>query len=415
MSKSEASSNTTLCRCSSRSVFYIFLAVFATILLSQYLFTVPTSTLPHTAERFSFGPPNITRAKPDLKLDRKVFLNTPDVPLWDPKKQTTLRIASGLFIAACLTDDRSALFINGQQFFPPRDINVPPKLRAPQAEITPDGRPSKQLVKDVVLLDLDYKWDVKLLSQDRKSQGTGQVAEIDGVRYHDGLYELTINILGAGVKGGFDTLMRSPYQDFFRLNIRSKSIGWTSRWEDETGNPVLEQMRLTIESSHKGVRSLDAKSYPNVEDWKASCNLWSWRCADVKDGPWYGGYNGPWYSIVMRQDFDEWGRIGCARRAVIIELSRLQAAVGGAQGVNILLIMAGAMLLWYIRGYFIGIANFYICIARGPWRYIGRIIHNWKEDRKQEVEYRKLEDEGQDLDIWLDDDHELPRSVRKIA
>ena len=343
-----------------------------------------------------------------------MFISTPDLRIWDPKKQTAIEWGTCLVIAACLSENRGALYINGQQFFPPRDVNSPPKLRAPQAEYV-DGNPRREIVREVVLFDLDYKWDVKMVARDMQGSGYRSYAEIDGTPYYDGVYELTLDILGASVSGGFDTLMRSPEQNCVKLMIRTKSVGKSWR-QDDLGNIIRDQINLSIESSSIAERGWRKYKFPYAKGLRSACSIWSWRCADLRDGPWYAStYNGPWYSIVMRHEFDEFGRIGCGRRAVVKSLSALQEVLGGPEGVKLLLIIGGAILLWSIRWYFRAIANFYILVAKAPWRTVAHFYRAWREDRQQELEFKKLEDEGLDMDLSSATSMDVPEYMRRFA
>jgi hypothetical protein len=398
----EVSKSPTPRRRSFRTIFYVLTILLATIFILRHA-NFPTTQPLATVEDFSFGPPNITRKYPNPQQDRKGFISTPDLPIWDPILRVGHKSPSGLIFATCLSDDNSTLYFNGQQFFPPRDANVPPRLKAPQVEIDYDGQLRRNLVKTAVLFDMDYKWAVRLIKADElASEYQIKSVEIDGIMYHDGLYEMTLDILGASVQYGYNTLTRSYNQQFIRLQIQVKTyFKWGGR------EPEDAHLHLTIVRSTRELRDARRYTFPYVPNMRSACRFWSWRCAELDSKPWY--------SIVMKNEFDEWGRIGCGRREWFIRLHQLQNALGGPEGVRVLLIVAGLMFSWYIRRVFINIDMFYFNIIRGIWRIFGRPIHNWKEEKRQELEFKRLDEEGEDLDESAFQEFVSIREVRKEA
>ncbi|KAK5166187.1 protein disulfide-isomerase precursor [Saxophila tyrrhenica] len=150
-----------------------------------------------------------------------------------------------------------------------------------------------------------------------------------GIRYYIYHPELYLEIIGAGLPGlqVQTTLMDSAEQKWLKINLRE-----TNRVPSDDPNRSFVIDSISIEDraqNHKAPRPDDK-----------TCSLWSWRCADTADPPWY--------QFVWRANFDEFGRIGCLRRALLMRKAEVEMVLPVPWWVVGVLAVGG--LGWRVRG-----------------------------------------------------------------
>jgi hypothetical protein len=216
-----------------------------------------------------------------------VRLDTPDLLLWDPSTQYGEHLQSALIFNFTISHDRTHLLLQDQQFLPPLDPNIPPRLRAPQTSESEYDSDHKKVFNYACLAQFDLDYERTVTPRDESA-----------IDYYHYAPTLKLNILGAGI-AGYNTLLSSPEQRYIEVILKDENYS--------TGNPANH--KFTIKSVK--IQSRDHNIRHILPEDAQSCGRFSWRCGDFDTSPWY--------RYFYRQDFDEFGRIGslrheCSRR-----------------------------------------------------------------------------------------------------
>lgn len=112
------------------------------------------------------------------------------------------------------------------------------------------------------------------------------------IRYYNYHPQIYLDIVGAK-----NMLLDAPAQKTLEIKLYDKSkTGSTDPRREFRIEKILFHDR--------------PKDYRVPGSFEKPCSLWSYRCADIADPPWY--------KYVWRSNFDEYGRIGCLRRELAI-------------------------------------------------------------------------------------------------
>lgn len=130
-----------------------------------------------------------------------------------------------------------------------------------------------------------------------------------GIRYYNYHPDIYVDVIGAGVPGWpvQTTLMDGVEQKGVKIVLYDSADSRSGLGSDDPNR------RYAIESVSFVDRPLNYRA-PRPDDRK--CSLWSWRCANLGDPPWY--------QFVWPQNFDRYGRIGCTRRVVLMWKERVE-------------------------------------------------------------------------------------------
>ncbi|KAF2251535.1 hypothetical protein BU26DRAFT_518172 [Trematosphaeria pertusa] len=248
-----------------------------------------------------------------------VKLDTPGYTLWQMDKATAPMLyknaenfywegdgPSAVLLNLTISPDSKTLFLNRQAVLPLEDGNVPPRITAYQvpANITED---KVRGMADTGLLgswpyweDLTLGWRLLELDYDRIP---------DTRPSEDHVTMLKFRVMGIGAHSRSD-MLDARQQKVVHITLSDKS--------HECSAPAKRSYAIT------NIRFVSvAASYgrvPDQEQKEETCSLWSWRCPDPPAFP----DNAPYYRFIWRARFDEFGRIGSLRHAVVRKMSLLK-------------------------------------------------------------------------------------------
>ncbi|KAF8851198.1 hypothetical protein BDZ45DRAFT_679315 [Acephala macrosclerotiorum] len=258
----------------------------------------------------------ITRGVKWLSNSVLIRLETPDLPLWNPNTQTGEDVHTALMLNFTFTRDNRILLLNDKPILPIENGNVPPSLTAPQTSNSLDefehGAPD---FHGLSFFELDYYRRVPY-------------PEDPNSRYNIWNPTLSIDILGAGI-AGYNTLLRADTQRYIKVVVDE-----IPPYQKHPYDRPISERRYRI----KDVTLEDRWPYQQfaAPDELGECTIWSWRCDDIPDFPYY--------HYVYRQNFDEYGKIGSLRH----ELHQRWATLVDRMGmwrVVLLLVVVGNMVL----------------------------------------------------------------------
>ncbi|KAL5331860.1 hypothetical protein ACEPPN_001399 [Leptodophora sp. 'Broadleaf-Isolate-01'] len=245
-----------------------------------------------------------------------VRLDTPDLPLWNANKQFDEDEASSLIFNFTLQDKR-ILLLNGVPIFPLQNAYVPPRLYAHQSAINLIRFEHGLIpnLDEAPLYAIDY-------------HRTVPVSEHPSAQYNVFKTQLEFDVLGAGIAGQ-NTLLPDRTQRLILLSI------------DELG-PVqnylhpkpISEVDLTLSDTLLRDRFPYNTPFPAPKNLK-KCTLWSWRCPDIDEYPWY--------RYVYRQAFDEHGKIGSFRHMLLQVWRQMREPFGFWQ--MVMMLVVGKVLL----------------------------------------------------------------------
>lgn len=264
---------------------------------------VPTTTTPVVVPAPTKQPP--PNPSPNATARNAVWLGEdgshalvklllPGLSLIDPFQfgSTTGAIPPSVLLNFTITSNGKHLILNGDLLaLQVPDPSIPSLLQAMRVPSDWPLDPGAGLIKPGsahLATELDYY--LSALNRDDPN-----------IRYYNYHPEIYLGIIGAGTPGTqVKTLvLDSPDQKWLKIFLHDRNKGGAS--DDPNRHYAIE--RISFEH-----RPADwEKLAPHPDD--RTCSLWSWRCADLGDPPWY--------QYVWRQNFDEYGRIGCLRRALL--------------------------------------------------------------------------------------------------
>jgi hypothetical protein len=281
-------------------------------LLSLFLLLLlPLYTLADPINRFPFSQNRQIR----WIIPQRSFLlrlPTPGLPVWDPAQHIgDTKSASNFVLSFELSPDNSTLLLQGEPFYPLPDANVPPRLHAPQTNL------SVVSFWDSPRLELYHRPRFELDYARRVYTGE-EVRRFRPPKDADAVIEF--DVLGAGVEG-HDALLSSEEQMIVSVVL--------VRAED--GSSRANFVQVGVKTYMRGGR------YPRLE--RKTCSLWSWRCEEIEGEPWY--------QVILRRDFDRYGRIGSGRWWVMRTWGRVRGLASN-QWVWLVLVLAVA---WVVFGW----------------------------------------------------------------
>lgn len=243
-----------------------------------------------------------------------VWIYTPDLPLWNEKQQIGEDIPTALILNFTLIPDNRTLLLQDQPFFPLPNPHSPPRLSAPQTSQTlhdfkTDRSPN---FEHAPIFDLDY---------DR----IAHPRDDPSIHYYNYNPTLTLNLLGAGI-AGYNALLRDERQPMVKITLKDWNTVGRATTDPPNHNLEITEVKLP------GRREADFVSPDDLKE----CTLWSWRCSDFGDTPWY--------RYVFRQNFDEHGRIGSFRHMLVQRWHTLNERLG-YWGVVLLIQVVACMVL----------------------------------------------------------------------
>lgn len=265
--------------------------------------TYPTHTeqLPTSTHKIEYWPPsktpppnpspNPTAASAVLVADNQlsavVKLEIPGLPLLDDEQ------SSSVLLNLSISANGHHLLVNGNMLaMRVPDPSLPSSILAPQVSVnTSIVDHSRQ--QDPSFVGLDYE----LWSNNRDDPS---------ITYYNYYPKIYLNLIGAGVERSdhslTNLLLDAPEQQVVEITLHdAQSRPSNSR---ELSYEVVNVKLLSRAHDYRAPRPDDHY-----------CSRWSWRCADIADPPWY--------QYVWRQNFDEYGRIGCMRRDFLIRWHRI--------------------------------------------------------------------------------------------
>ncbi|KAL3418550.1 hypothetical protein PVAG01_10266 [Phlyctema vagabunda] len=234
-----------------------------------------------------------------LSLESSVLvrLATPNIPLYDWHEADASLVAtdepSAVLLNVSLSSDHTTLLLQGQPFLPIRDPSIPPLLEAYQ--IRANG-PAVPRGREHGLLPLRLDYERQVNPRDDKS-----------ILYENYRPMILVDILGAGTQQVLKIMLKDS-NSFPTQNPPKHSFKITRVWLEDRANAGASSVY---------------KSRP--------CSIWSYRCADLRDAPWY--------VYISSQDFDEYGRSGSLRHLLMIPWNNLCASIGPTRLLGFALIL----------------------------------------------------------------------------
>ena len=227
------------------------------------------------------------------KLSAMAKLEIPGLPLSESLKDAEK--SSALLLNFSVSDNGKHLLLNNELL----------------ALLVPDpSRPSLIRAEKVFL-----EWDIEEIPMPANEKAVDLDYELwsgnrddPGITYYNYYPKFNLNLLGAGV-----TDFESQ-----RQNVDQTTTHYLL---DSPNQKIIEIVLHDIESRPSNSRNLSyriesVKLLDRAKDYRAPrpddrpCSRWSWRCADIADPPWY--------RYVWHSNFDEYGRLGCMRRNVLM-------------------------------------------------------------------------------------------------
>lgn len=246
-----------------------------------------------------------------------ILLETPDLPLWNQEDQIGENIPSALILHFSLTPDNRTLLLQDKPFMPLPNPNTPPRLSAPQTAQTQLEFEQTEThdLHDAPLFDLDY--DRLAANRDDPS-----------IHYYNYNPTLALNLLGAGI-AGYNALLKSERQKIIKITLKD----WNTVHRATTDPP-----NHNFEITGVSLWERTVKGFPDVvaPDDLGECSMWSWRCSDFGDFPYY--------RFIFRQNFDKYGRIGSLRHMFLQRWGTLHETLGSVRLALLMLVVASMIL-----------------------------------------------------------------------
>lgn len=216
-----------------------------------------------------------------------------------------------VFLNFTISANRHHLLLNNELFaLLVPNPSVPARLRAQQMvsnsklqatvrELSLDKWLAGQVTEQTLALDYEF---------------TMPHRDDPSIQYYNYHPVLRLNIIGARC-----------LQDDSVVGTQPHTLLDGTRGQQKTVEVQMREQNHVTSTSHKrnftisAVKFIDRPKDYRVPRRPRPCSLTSWRCADIADPPWYREV---WYD-----HFDEYGRIGCLRREVLLWWDSLRPAV----------------------------------------------------------------------------------------
>lgn len=278
-----------------------------------------------------------------------VRLDTPDLPLWNANEQIGEELPSALIFNFTLTQDSRTLLLNDVPILPLENAHFPPLLSARQTSVNSESFENDNVndYSQSPIFDLDYSRRVSTPFSDH----------------------LEIDILGASI-AGYNSLLPSNDQRYIHVYLQQVAPHGLQPAHKKLPSSVFKISQIRLDG-----RFLEFKHPDSLK----VCRIWSWRCADIKEYPWY--------RYIYRQSFDAHGKIGSFRRFLHMRWENLRQKLGLWQAV-VLLFVVGTMLA---LPFFYGIYE------------LVRMVRDFYRQRQEDVDFWIADEE---LDSLLGDDDE---------
>jgi hypothetical protein len=252
-----------------------------------------------------------------------VYFPTPDLPLWDPFEQIGENVPSALIFNLTVWHDNRTLFVQDEPFFPLPDPHIPPRLNAHQTSLSLAEFENDPLTDLHKLPSFELDYDRLVHPRDDPS-----------IHYSNFHPDLTLNILGAGI-AGYNTLMNSNSQWALKVKLKDRNSQGRSTTDPFLFNLEIEDVRLYDRGEYY--------TFPNLDGLK-ECTLWSWRCEDFGDTPWY--------RYVLRRNFDRFGKIGSMRHMLLQRRDTLNRKFGAWQTVALMAVVVSMIVSPVFYGFY---------------------------------------------------------------
>ncbi|KAG4434568.1 hypothetical protein IFR05_009954 [Cadophora sp. M221] len=246
-----------------------------------------------------------------------VRLETPDLPFWNANEQVDENQVSSLIFNFTL-QDRRILLLNDVPIFPLQNAYVPPRLYAHQSAINLVSFEHGLIPSfdESPLYAIDYHRALP-------------VSEHPSAHYNVFKTQVELDVLGAGIAGQ-NTLLPDKTQRLILL-----SIDETGPFQKYPYTKSISEVDLTLSDTLLRDRFPHNTPFFTPQSLK-KCTLWSWRCPDIAEYPWY--------RYVYREAFDEYGKIGSFRHMLLQVWRQLREPFGFWQMVMVL-VVAKVLLL----------------------------------------------------------------------
>jgi hypothetical protein len=249
-----------------------------------------------------------------------VHIDTPDLPLWNVQENIGENVPSALLLNFTM-QDRRVLLLNDVPILPMANAFVPPRIKATQTALTLEEFQFEfDALSDFHTLpsfDLDY---YRVVFQ----------GEHPSTRYNIYNPTLLIDILGVGISR-YETLLLNQTQRSIVINLAE--LEPYQKYPYDT--PIFQRFYNISDVTLRDRYPYNPRSHPETLE---SCTIWSWICSDVHEYPWY--------RFVYRESFDEFGKIGSLRHALLKRYDTLCQRVGrGQAAVWCVIVILGFLLL----------------------------------------------------------------------
>lgn len=304
-----------------------------------------------------------------------VKLETPGYPLWvmDREKPKAPVIhqhndeyfsyadePSAVLLNLSMSPNNHTLYINGHAILPLDDSNRPPQITAYQvhAETSPKvlrTYASSGLFKGLLGWDELQHRDFLELDYDRLVEADHETGP-----YYSHKPVLRFRIMGIGAYTTNEVLNVGQQNVLHvTLNDTNGKISRDPKRSYAITNIEIKSVSDSYGGEHKGPR----------EDVERECTIRSWACPDT------GLYTpmAPYYRFIWRSKFDQFGRIGSTRHAVVKRFSKVVDVVG-------------SRLLWqYTITLVVGLVAFVV------WKVYQENINSSEERAARRAAQRSLE------------------------
>lgn len=216
-----------------------------------------------------------------------------------------------VFLNFTISTNRHHLLLNNELFaLLVPDPSVPTRLRAQQmvsnskmratgGKISLDEWLAGQVTEQTLALDYEF---------------TMKNRDDPNIQYYNYHPVLHLNVIGARCLQDGSIVETQPHTLLDETRGQQKIVEVQMRVQNHATS-TSPNRNFTISA----VKLIDRPKDYRVPRGPRPCSLTSWRCADVADPPWYREV---WYD-----HFDEYGRIGCLRRQVLLWWESLRPAV----------------------------------------------------------------------------------------
>lgn len=160
--------------------------------------------------------------------------------------------------------------------------------------------------------------------------------------------------------------MNSNSQWALKVKLKDRNSQGRSTTDPFLFNLEIEDVRLYDRGEYY--------TFPNLDGLK-ECTLWSWRCEDFGDTPWY--------RYVLRRNFDRFGKIGSMRHMLLQRRDTLNRKFGAWQTVALMAVVVSMIVSPVFYGFY---------------QLVRKVQTYYQENRAQEaLWWETQEEEGEGL------------------